>query len=62
VVSGVVATSDTTIVEVPRDAMNVVVRADPRLARILGEAIEMRRAAVATALTEAAQVSHSLAD
>lgn len=62
VVSGVVATTDTTIVEVPRDAMNVVVRADPRLARNLGEAIEMRRAAVATALTEAAQVSHSLAD
>jgi CRP-like cAMP-binding protein len=55
VVSGVVATADTTIVSVPRDAISEVVRANPRLARSLGEAIEMRRAAAAAALAEANQ-------
>lgn len=53
VVSGVVATADTTIVSVPRDAISDVVRANPRLARSLGEAIEMRRAAASAALAEA---------
>jgi CRP-like cAMP-binding protein len=53
VVSGVVATSDTVIVSVPRDAITEVVRANPRLARSLGEAIEMRRAAASAALAEA---------
>lgn len=53
VVSGVVATADTTIVSVPRDAISEVVRANPRLARSLGEAIEMRRAAACAALAEA---------
>jgi small-conductance mechanosensitive channel/CRP-like cAMP-binding protein len=53
VVSGVVATADTTVVAVPRDAISEVVRANPRLARSLGEAIEMRRAAASAALAEA---------
>ncbi len=53
VVSGVVATSDTTLISVPRDAISTVVRANPRLARSLGEAIEMRRAAAAAAIAEA---------
>jgi Cyclic nucleotide-binding domain/Mechanosensitive ion channel len=55
VVSGVVATSDTTIVAVSREAISAVVRANPRLARSLGEAIEMRRAAAAAALAEAVE-------
>jgi hypothetical protein len=55
VVSGVVATADTTIVSVPRDAISEVVRANPRLARRLGEAIEMRRAAASAALADANQ-------
>ncbi len=54
-VSGVVATADTTIISVPRDAISEVVRANPRLARSLGEAIEMRRAAASAALVEANQ-------
>jgi small-conductance mechanosensitive channel/CRP-like cAMP-binding protein len=53
VVSGVVATADTTLISVPRDAITAVVRANPRLARRLGEAIEMRRAAAAAALAGA---------
>jgi small-conductance mechanosensitive channel len=55
VVSGVIATSDTTIVAVSREAISSVVRANPRLARSLGEAIEMRRAAAAAALAEAVE-------
>lgn len=53
VVSGVIALADTTLVSVPRDAISAVVRANPRLARSLGEAIEMRRAAAAAALAAA---------
>ncbi|BDX34754.1 membrane protein [Mycobacterium antarcticum] len=53
VVSGVVATSDAVIVSVSRDAITDVVRANPRLARSLGAAIEMRRAAASAALAEA---------
>ena len=41
--TGVVALTDTTIVSVHRDAMNTVVQQDHRLARQIGEAIEMRR-------------------
>ena len=55
VVSGVIATADTIIVSVPRDAISEVVRANPRLARTLGEAIEMRRAAASAALAVANQ-------
>ncbi len=53
VVSGVLALADTTLISVPRDAINTVVRANPRLARSLGEAIEMRRAAASDALADA---------
>ena len=50
-----VALTDTTIVSVPRDAMNIVVQQDPRLAPQIGEAIEIRRKAASEALAEAAQ-------
>jgi hypothetical protein len=53
--TGGVALTDTTIVSVPRDAMNIVVQQDPRLARQIGEAIEIRRKAASEALAEAAQ-------
>ena len=52
--TGVIALTDTTIVSVHRDAMNTVVQQDHRLARQIGEAIEMRRRAATEALTEAA--------
>jgi len=54
---GVVALTDATIVSVHRDAMNLVVQQDPRLARQLGEVIEMRRKAALDALAAAAQVT-----
>ncbi len=54
-ITGVVALSDTTIVAVGRDAMDAVVQQDPRLARQIGEAIEMRRRAAREALSEAAR-------
>ena len=53
--TGVIALTDTTIVSVHRDAMNTVVQEDHRLARQIGDAIEMRRKAATEALTEAAQ-------
>ena len=49
------ALTNTTIVSVPRDAMNIVVQQDPRVARQIGEAIEIRRKAASEALAEAAQ-------
>jgi len=52
--TGVVALTDTTVVSVHRDAMNTVVQQNHRLARQIGEAIEMRRRAATEALTEAA--------
>jgi small-conductance mechanosensitive channel len=52
--TGVIALTDTTIVSVHRDAMNPVVQQDHRLARQIGEAIEMRRKAATQAITEAA--------
>lgn len=52
--TGVVALTDTTIVAVPREAMNAVVQHNPRLARQIGEVIEMRRKAATDALAEAA--------
>lgn len=54
--TGVVALTDTTIVSVARDVMNAVVQENPRLARQIGEAIEMRRRAAKDALAEAAEV------
>ncbi len=53
--TGVVALTDTTLVTVHRDAMNAVVHDNPRLARQIGEAIEMRRKAAKDALGQAAE-------
>ena len=53
--TGVIALTDTTIVSVHRDAADAVVQEDHRLARQIGDAIEMRRKAATEALTEAAQ-------
>lgn len=49
-----VALTDTTLVSVPRDAMNSVVQHNARLARQIGDVIEMRRKAATDALAEAA--------
>lgn len=54
-ITGAVAISDTTIVSVSRDAMNIVVQQDHRLARQIGETIDLRRRAAREALVEAAQ-------
>ncbi|MFN8071271.1 MAG: mechanosensitive ion channel [Mycobacterium sp.] len=54
-ITGVVALTDTTMVSVSRDAMNAIVQKDHRLARQIGEAIEIRRRATREALAEAAQ-------
>lgn len=54
-ITGVVALSDTTIVAVSRDAMNAVVQQDHRLARQIGDVIELRRRSAREALAEAAQ-------
>jgi len=52
---GVSALTDTTIVAVAREAMKTVVATDHRLARQIGETIEMRRRSARDALAEAAQ-------
>ena len=54
-ITGVVALADTMIVAVSREAMEQIVAQDHRLARQIGEAIEMRRRASREALAEAAQ-------
>ena len=54
-ITGVVALADTMIVAVSRAAMEQIVAQDHRLARQIGEAIEMRRRASREALAEAAQ-------
>ena len=54
-ITGVVALADTMIVAVSREAMEQIVAEDHRLARQIGEAIEMRRRASREALAEAAQ-------
>ena len=53
--TGVVAITDTTIVSVPRDTMNTVVQQNHRLARQIGETIDIRRRTAREALDEAAQ-------
>jgi CRP-like cAMP-binding protein len=53
--TGVVAVTDTAIVSVPRDTMNTVVEQNHRLARQIGETIDMRRRTAREALDEAAQ-------
>ena len=54
-ITGVAAVIDTTIIAVSRDAMNAIVQRDHRLARRIGEEIEMRRRAAREALAEAAE-------
>ncbi|MCW1957650.1 MAG: mechanosensitive ion channel family protein [Mycobacterium sp.] len=54
-ITGVVALTDTMIVSVSRDAMNAIVENDHRLARQIGDAIEIRRRAAREALAEIAQ-------
>jgi small-conductance mechanosensitive channel len=54
-ITGVVALTDTVIVAVSRQAMNTVVQQDHRLARQIGDTIELRRRAAREALAEAEQ-------
>ena len=54
-ITGVIALTDATLVSVSRDAMNKVVQQDHRLARQIGEVIELRRRSAREALSEAAQ-------
>lgn len=54
-ITGVVALTDTTIVAVSRESMDVVVQQDHRLARQIGDTIELRRRAAREALAEAEQ-------
>ena len=54
-VTGIVALTDTTVISVPREAMNAIVQQDHRLARQIGDAVEMRRRSANEALAEAAQ-------
>ena len=54
-ITGVIALTDTTIVAVSREAMNTVVQQDHRLARQIGDTIELRRRAAREALAEAEQ-------
>jgi len=49
-ITGVTALTDTTVVAVSRDAMNRIVQRDYRLARQIGDAIDMRRRAAREAL------------
>jgi CRP-like cAMP-binding protein len=53
--TGVVALTDTTVVAVSREAMNAIVQKDHRLARRIGDAIDMRRRAAREAIAEAAR-------
>ena len=53
--TGVVAFTDTAIVSVPRDTMDTVVAHNHRLARQIGETIDIRRRTAREALDEAAQ-------
>jgi len=54
-ITGVIALTDVTMVAVSRDTMNSIVQKDHRLARQIGDAIEMRRRAAREALAELAQ-------
>ena len=54
-ITGVMALTDTTLVAVSREAMNAVVEQDHRLARQIGETIDIRRRTAREALAEAAQ-------
>lgn len=52
---GVLARTDVKVIAVTRQAMERIVRDDHRLARQIGEAVELRRKAATVALAEAAQ-------
>lgn len=52
--TGVFAATDVTVVSVGREAMGSIVEDDHRLARQIGEAVEMRRRAANEALAAAA--------
>jgi CRP-like cAMP-binding protein len=58
---GVVAKTDTTLIAVATDAMSSIVQGDHRLARQIGDAIEMRRRAAREAIAEATQHSVGVA-
>jgi small-conductance mechanosensitive channel len=58
-ITGVIALTDVTMVSVSRDTMNAIVQKDHRLARQIGDAIEMRRRAAREALAEFAQYGAS---
>lgn len=52
---GVVAITDTIVIGISREAMSTVAQRNNRLARKLGDVIEMRRRSARDALAEAAQ-------
>jgi CRP-like cAMP-binding protein len=52
---GMVAITDTIVIGVSRDAMNTVAQQDNRLARQLGDVIELRRRSARDALAEVAE-------
>lgn len=54
-ITGMKALTDTTLISVSREAMDGIVQRDHRLARQIGEAIELRRRSAREALAEAAQ-------
>jgi small-conductance mechanosensitive channel len=54
-ITGVVALTDATLVAISPDAMNTIVQRDHRLARQIGDAVEMRRRATREALAAAAE-------
>ena len=56
---GVVAKTDATLIAVSTEAMSSIVQGDHRLARQIGDAVEMRRRAAREAIAEATQ--HRLA-
>ncbi|MBU3750060.1 MAG: mechanosensitive ion channel [Mycobacterium sp.] len=53
--TGVMALTDTTLIAVSRGAMDSIIQQDQRLARQIGESIELRRREAREALAEAAQ-------
>jgi CRP-like cAMP-binding protein len=52
---GMVAITDTIVIGVSREAMNTVAQQDNRLARQIGDVIEMRRRSARDALAEVAE-------
>jgi len=54
-IAGVIAMTDATVVAVSRDTMNAIVQKDHRLARQIGDTIELRRRAAREALADVTQ-------